>query len=586
MENKIIIIGAGAAGFSAALELARNDIPTLIVSDMPSERAQSVMAEGGINAAVHEETDSPELHARETFYAGRNIADEDAVSKMTEAAPDIIKNLFMNGMAFTLNEEKEPEVRAFGGQSVKRTFYAASNTGKQLMHTLTDQVRKFEADGMVARMTGWLFLRLLSHNNVAYGCELIHSITQEKKVIYGKMIIASGGLGGMFGNATGSVRNTGAVSANLFISGVRFANGEFIQYHPTTVKIHRKNMLITEAVRGEGGRLYILQEGKPYYFMEEKYPEHGNLMPRDVIAREEWAWMQKGYQIYLTMQHLDKKVQKEKLKGVVEDCMEFLGINPTKEPIPVEPGIHYFMGGIWVDIGHRTSMKNLYAAGECACQYHGANRLGGNSLLGALYGGKIAAKSVIRDSKITEISKNLEFPECLELQKDLESPKSLEFLVNLEPQENLELSKNLVLQKNLELSEVIEDYKEKKEQKHNVTGSYVDNTQQLHVILQQGLGIIRNEKILQEALEKINQLIEKTRKTYDETATEFENRSLVDCCILAKAMLLCAKERKESRGAHTRSDYPKEDIAYEKQTIAELINGEIHISFQKAGKLI
>ena len=536
MENKIIIIGAGAAGLSAALELARNGISSLLISDMPSERAQSVMAEGGINAALHEETDSPELHAKETLHAGRNIADEDAVNKLTEAAPDIIKNLFMNGMAFTLNEEKEPDVRAFGGQSVKRTFYAASNTGKQLMHTLTDQARRFEADGMIARMTGWLFLRLLSHNNTAYGCELIHSITQEKKVIYGKIIIASGGLGGMFGNATDSVRNTGAVSANLFTSGVRFANGEFIQYHPTTVKLHTKNMLITEAVRGEGGRLYILKNGTPYYFMEEKYPERGNLMPRDVIAREEWAWIQKGFQIYLTMQHLDKKIQKEKLKGVVEDCMEFFGINPIKEPIPVEPGIHYFMGGIWVDAGHRTSMKNLYAAGECACQYHGANRLGGNSLLGALYGGKIAAKSAIRDSETTEISKSLELSECLELQKK------------------------------------------------NIAGSYVDNMQQLHTILRQGLGIIRNETILQDALEKIDQLIAKTKETYDETATEFENQSLVDCCILAKAMLLCAKERKESRGAHTRSDYPKEDVAYEKQTIAEFINDEIHIRFQKAGR--
>lgn len=590
MENKIIIIGAGAAGLSAALELARNGISSLLISDMPSERAQSVMAEGGINAALHEETDSPELHAKETLHAGRNIADEDAVNKLTEAAPDIIKNLFMNGMAFTLNEEKEADVRAFGGQSVKRTFYAASNTGKQLMHTLIDQARRFEADGMIARMTGWLFLRLLSQNNTAYGCELIHSITQEKKVIYGKIIIASGGLGGMFGNATGSVRNKGAVSANLFTSGVRFANGEFIQYHPTTVKLHRKNMLITEAVRGEGGRLYVLQEGKPYYFMEEKYPERGNLMPRDVIAREEWAWIQKGCQIYLTMQHLDKKVQTEKLKGVVEDCMEFLGINLIKEPIPVEPGIHYFMGGIWVDAGHRTSMKNLYAAGECACQYHGANRLGGNSLLGALYGGKIAAKSVIRDSKITEISKSLESPECLELQKDLESPKRLEQSENLEPQknlerlENLELSKNLDLPDSLESSEAMGIYKEKKVQKKNIAGSYMDNMQQLHTILQQGLGIIRNEKTLQDALEKINQLIEKIGTTYDETATELENQSLADCCILGKAMLLCADARKESRGAHTRSDYPRENDSYEKQTIAELINGEIHISFQKAGK--
>lgn len=535
MDKRVIIIGSGAAGLSAALRLAQNKIKSLIISDMPSERAQSVMAEGGINAAVNIEEDSPELHAKETIQAGRNISDYSAVIKMTENAPDIVQNLFEKGMSFSLDEHKKPDVRAFGGQSVKRTLYAASNTGKQLMHTLIDQTRRYEAEGVIQRMTGWIFLRLIYGNNHAYGCELIHSITQEKKALYGKIIIASGGLGGMFGNSTGSVKNTGAVTANLFVSGVRFANGEFIQYHPTTVKLHGKNMLITEAVRGEGGRLYIVRDGKPFYFMEEKYPERGNLMPRDVIVREEWMWMQKGYKIYLTMQHLDKKAQKEKLRGVIEDCIHFLGIDPAKEAIPVEPGIHYFMGGIWVDENHRTSMTNLYAAGECACQYHGANRLGGNSLLGALYGGSVAADSVMEDSECDDntIAEN-------------------------------EAGKN-------------------GQKKVNIAGSYIENLKKLQDIMRDGLGIVRTEESLCTAIAAINELKEKLYAEYDATATEAENQSLADCCILGQAMLMSALERKESRGAHIRSDYPQEKAEYEKQTIVELKNGNIDIYFQKAG---
>ena len=535
MEEKMIIIGAGAAGLSAALELAKNGIKSILVSDMPSERAQSVMAEGGINAAVNTETDSPKLHAEETIKAGRYIADAKAVNQMTEAAPEIIETLFSEGMAFTLNEEKRPDVRAFGGQSVKRTFFAAANTGKQLMYVLIDQVRRYEAEGIIERYTGWSFLQLLHDGNQACGCVLIHSTTQEKKNLYGKVLIASGGLNGMFGNATGSVRNTGAVSANLFASGVKFANGEFIQYHPTTVKLHGKNMLITEAVRGEGGRLYVLENNKPVYFMEEKYPELGNLMPRDVIAREEWLQMEQGKQVYLDMSHLDKEVYERRLKGVIDDCIRFLGLDPRKEPIPVLPGIHYFMGGIWVDADHRTSMKNLYAAGECACQYHGANRLGGNSLLGALYGGSIAAKSAMEDEGIME---------------------------NLKP-----LSDDM-------------------ERRTDVAGSYVENWKQLQEIMKNGLGIVRSEETLKKALAELNLLLKKVKEEYDGSATEEENQALPDCCLLGRAMLMCAMERRESRGAHTRSDYPTECEKYQKQTIAEYINGKIQIHFQKAGESV
>ena len=534
-EKRIIIIGAGAAGLSAALSLAENGFGSLLISDMPSERAQSVMAEGGINAATDEKTDSPKLHAEETIKAGRFLADSEAVKEMTEAAPALIEKLFSLGMSFTLDPEKKPDVRGFGGQRVKRTHYASSDTGKQLMHTLTEQVRRYEADGIVERLTGWLFSSLIRTGDGVCGCELVHYMTQEKRNVYGKVIIASGGLGGMFGNATGSVRNTGAVSAALFKAGVRFSNLEFIQYHPTTVKLYGKNMLITEAVRGEGGRLYVLRDGKPWYFMEDKYPELGNLMPRDVISREEYELIRQGYSVFLDMSHLDKDIYKTKLSGVVEDCREFLGIDPVRDPVPVMPGIHYFMGGIWVDRDHRTSVKNLYAAGECACQYHGANRLGGNSLLGALYGGMKAAGSAMED-KDADITSEQQRSE----------PK-------------------------------IPEMKE-------TPGSFVRNYAGMQEILKSGLGIVRDEDSLKGSIAEIDELIDQSKNCYDNTASEYENNSLEQQLILGKAMLLSALERKESRGAHTRSDYPEESDEFCRSSIVEYMDNGIHIRFLKAGE--
>ena len=277
MDRQIIVIGAGAAGLSAALTLAEKGIKVLLVSEMPSERAQSVMAEGGMNAAVLKESseDSPRKHAEETIEAGRNLADRQAVEAMTQAAPSIVEKLYSQGMSWTLDEEKQPARRAFGGQKYKRTAFAADSTGKQLIHTLTEQVRRYEAEGIIERKVGWQFVQLLycqhdinhidgqridgqeagkTAERLACGCVLYDAMHNVYENVYGTgVIIGSGGLNGLFGNATGSVKNGGYVTASLFADGVPFANGEFIQYHPTTVRLHGKHMLITEAVRGEGG---------------------------------------------------------------------------------------------------------------------------------------------------------------------------------------------------------------------------------------------------------------------------------------------------------------------------------------------
>lgn len=573
MSNRIIIIGSGAAGLSAALELAKNNINSLLVSDMPSERAQSVMAEGGINASFNRNGDSPELHAEETWKAGRSIANLSAVRGMTAASEKMIRDLFDRGMSFTLNEEGEPDARPFGGQSVSRTYYAAAGTGKQLMHTLIDQTRRYEASGMVQRMTGWIFCHLLHRDNEALGCVVTNVHTGEEKMLQGRMIIASGGLGGMFGNATGSVANRGAVSANLFASGVRFSNVEFIQYHPTTAHLPGKNMLISEAVRGEGGRLFVLRDGKPYYFMEDRYPERGNLMPRDVIAREEHQLQEEGYSIYLDMRHLDPKVREVKLQGVSEDCRRFLGIDPGEEPIPVEPGIHYFMGGIWVDRNHRTSMKNLYAAGECAAQYHGANRLGGNSLLDTLYGGGMASRSAMEDEKQTAVGSAV-LEDGTAVSQELISDRSIWNAPNTENRTNAADTTNTT------------NKVKPADSRKDCPGSYVDGWLRLNQIMQRGLCILRDEETLKKAEEELEMLMEQLSQERDSTATPAEDQSLRECCLLGKALLCSAEARKESRGAHLRSDYPEERKEFEKISLVEYRKENIQVSFVKAGEAI
>ena len=266
------------------------------------------------------------------------------------------------------------------------------------MTALIDAVRREESAGTVERFPHHKFRTLLLSGNICGGCTVQDTYTGELlRFVCDAVLIATGGLHGLFGDTTGSLANTGEVTAELFRLGVPMANLEMIQYHPTTVELGEKRMLLSEAARGEGGRLFALRNGKLWYFMEEKYPELGNLMPRDITAREVWT-VSRDYEVVLDMTELPKEVMEHKLAGLVDDCQTYLHKDIRKEPIPILPGIHYFMGGIQVDERHRTSMRNLYAAGECCAQYHGANRLGGNSLLGAIYGGQIAAETACRET--------------------------------------------------------------------------------------------------------------------------------------------------------------------------------------------
>ena len=400
MSKTIIIVGAGLAGMSAALQAVKEECDVKLISSMPSERAQSVMAEGGINAALNTkgEDDSPEQHYEDTLRAGCGLADPGAVWDMTQAAPELVRWLHRIGVQFNTCGYDDIDLRNFGGQKKKRTAFAQSDTGKQLMTALIDAVRNAEAEGKIQRFYHHCFQTLLLNDGVCYGCVVRDNYSGQSLPLTGDaVIVASGGFHGLFGDTTGSLTNTGEVTAELFRQGIPMANLEMIQYHPTTVAIGGKRMLISEAARAEGGRLFAYRDGKPWYFMEEKYPELGNLMPRDITAREIWKICKEDC-VYLDMTGIPEEIIEKKLTGLADDCLTYLHKDIRKEPIPVYPGIHYFMGGILVDRKHRTKVKDLYAAGECCAQYHGANRLGGNSLLGAIYGGKVAAETACKES--------------------------------------------------------------------------------------------------------------------------------------------------------------------------------------------
>ena len=520
MNANILIVGSGAAGLNAALTLAKKGCGCLLVSESPSERAQSNMAEGGINAALDNcgEGDSPELHAADTIKAGRNIASPAAVNGLCNAAPRIIEELSAMGMPFDRKADGKVAQRAFGGQSRKRTCYCGSETGLILMHTLITQARKYEAQGLIRRETGLLFLRVLTDDKGICGAMFADKYTGKIcRITARAVIMCTGGLNGLFGIATGSVLNSGTAAASLFTSGVEFSNLEFIQFHPTTSPLKGKSMLISEAARGEGGILYTLENGQRIRFMQGF--EKGDLSPRDVISIEEKKIIDKGGDIYLDLTALDGDIIDRRLGSLRESCKMFLGIDMKTAPLPVRPGIHYFMGGVRTDSSHRASIDGLFAAGEAACIYHGANRLGGNSLLGALYGGECAAYAALSaDREETEITATSESVDIYEVK-----------------------------------AAALQDE---------------DIRRQLC-----RLGVIRTPEVIADVQEKLSCIEEQAK----------EKEYLHSRCLLAMAIAESISQRRESRGAHLRTDFPDTLPEYRK-TSTVYYDGVIKHRFDEVGE--
>ncbi len=517
------IVGAGLAGLSCAYTLAKKGVKCNLISLQPSERAQSVMAEGGINASLNTmgENDSVIEHFLDTMKGAVDLADPNAVLGLCRNAPSLIEMLDKLGVPFSKNSVGIIQ-RNFGGQKKKRTAFVKSSTGKIVMTALIDTVRKYENRQLITRYSHHKFERLIIENGECKGVIVRDTYNDELKSFCGAVVLCTGGMNGLFeGLTTGTVNNTSDVTATVFEQGVQLANLEFLQYHPTTVEMQQKRFLISEAARGEGARLFINKNGRRWYFMEEKYPELGNLMPRDVVSAEiikVTAMPECENTVYLDMTPISKDIWENRLSDLKEQCNHYLSVNPQKTPLPVSPGIHYFMGGIYVNENHMASINGLYAAGECACQYHGANRLGGNSLLGALYGGKIAGESVSKiDTEFILNSKTEKFPD--------------------------------------------------KKVSHEIS-------KEISKILSESLKILRNENDLKTAEDKLKFLLNKDLNDAEKKRVN-----------LALATVMCALSRKESRGAHRRVDYPNIDENFRKTTIVSLVNGKIEISYSEIPEL-
>ena len=532
----VLIIGSGLSGLSCAIELAEKGIHSTLVSPYSSERAQSVMAAGGINAAIGAD-DSADQHAEDTLKSGGSIAGEEAVAGLCSAAPEIIRQLENLGVVFSRNEKGEVALRAFGGQSRNRTAYAGASTGKQIMTALIRVARKYECLNVINRLLGRQFHSALIQDNKCYGALLYNEKDRKIETVYADaVVIATGGQNVLFRKTTGSMQCDGYVAAKLYEQGARLKNLEFIQYHPTTIETPQKRMLITEAARGEGGRLYYMDGGRRVYFMEDKYGARGNLMPRDVVSK---CIYDAPSQVYLDISFLGKKLIKSRLSEVAELCQKYAVLDVTKESIPVYPSVHFFMGGLAVGRDHKTSVDNLYAVGECASMYHGANRLGGNSLLSAIYSGQSAAKA------INELPETSEHPD---------------FNAYITEQEHA-LVKQL-------------------SSKSPFSAVYI--RYEIAKLMNDCLGITRTEDKLIEGIQGVDYYLSVSEKiSYDSDVSPYIGYSLRPMLLLARAILTSALERKETRGAHIRNDYPQRSDEFAFCSICEYQNGAHRVTYAK-----
>jgi succinate dehydrogenase / fumarate reductase, flavoprotein subunit len=410
---KIIVVGGGLAGLAAVIKVAEACGQVDLFSIVPVKRSHSVCAQGGINAAknLKGEGDTTWQHMDDTVYGGDFLANQPPVKAMCDAAPAIIDLLDRMGVPFNRTPEGLLDFRRFGGTLYHRTAFAGATTGQQLLYALDEQVRRYESEGRVTKYEHWEFLSaVLDGNRVCRGICAMDLRTMEVRTFPADaIIIATGGIGAVFGKSTNSVVCTGSAQSALYQQGCLYANGEFIQVHPTSIPGDDKLRLMSESARGEGGRVWVpknkgdkrdwksIPDSDRWYFLEEWYPKYGNLVPRDVATR---AIFKVVYEydlgidgqpmVYLDLTHIDRATLDRKLEGILEIYEKFVGDDPRTTPMKIFPGMHYNMGGLWVDYNQATNIKGIFAAGECEYAYHGANRLGANSLVSCIWGGFVA----------------------------------------------------------------------------------------------------------------------------------------------------------------------------------------------------
>jgi len=585
-DERIIVVGGGLAGLMTTVRAAEMGVSVDLFSIVPVKRSHSVCAQGGINGAVNTkgEGDSPEIHFDDTVYGGDFLADQPPVKAMCYAAPGIINLLDRMGVMFNRTPEGLLDFRRFGGTKFHRTAFAGATTGQQLLYALDEQVRRYEVAGMVRKYESWEFLGLV--RDADGSCRGIVALDWYSMKIEAfpamSVMLATGGPGIVFGRSTNSVINTGTAASAAYQDGARYANGEFIQVHPTSIPGTDKLRLMSESARGEGGRMWVprtqgdtrdplsIPEKERWYFLEEKYPAYGNLVPRDIATREIFQICLLGYgiggrrEVYLDLTHIPKKDLDVKLGGILEIYEKFVGDDPRVTPMKVFPGMHYSMGGLWVQFAkdertgmldessaknQSTNVPGLYASGEVDFSIHGANRLGANSLVSCLYGGKIGGPAMVRYGRETGAKLPAADGAFADARKKWESEFAR--LANADGPENPH-----------KLAEEMGDW-----MTDNVT------------VIRENGKLRETETKLQEISDRLKNVGLTDRSTYANREISFINQ-LRNMLVIARVMTRGALMRDESRGAHYKvhdiakgltdeNAFPRDDANFLKTTIAD-----------------
>ena len=564
-KQRVVVVGGGLAGLAASMELAELGIDVDLISLVPVKRSHSVCAQGGINSCndqTRQLGDSEWMHFDDTVYGGDFLQHQPPVKEMTDWAPNVINLMDRLGVTFNRTMEGFLDRRRFGGTLFKRTAFAGATTGQQLLYALDEQVRRWESEGKIRKFEFWDFLApVLDDDGVCRGCIAQDLVSMEiRSFAADAVIVATGGCGMIFGRSTMSMVCTGSAVSRCFKAGAKYGNGEFIQVHPTAIPGADKLRLMSESARGEGGRVWVprtpqdprdprqIPDAERYYFLEERYPEYGNLVPRDIATREifnicvnEGLSVEASKQcVYLDLTHIPRSELDRKLGGILEIYEKFQGVDPRDHPMKIFPAVHYSMGGIWVDYertaegglragsprNQATSIPGLFAVGECDYQYHGANRLGANALLSCIFSGLYVAPGV----------KNL---------------------LDSSPKAAAELPSSL-----------FESALRKSQQAHDALLSRDSGSenpylihQELGEVMTSSATVVRRNDQLRDAYEKVSELHERASRCALSDTGNWTNQNVVftktleDMFPIAKTMLKGALLRDECRGAHYKPDF-------------------------------
>ncbi len=565
-KQRVLVVGGGLAGLAATMKLAELGVDVDLMSLVPVKRSHSVCAQGGINSVndlTRQQGDNEWLHFDDTVYGGDFLQHQPPVKEMCDWAPRIIDLMDRLGVTFNRTPEGYRDQRRFGGTLFKRTAFAGATTGQQLLYALDEQVRRWEVEGKVTKHEFWDFLEpILDSNGRCRGAVAQDMVTMEIRAFPADaVIIASGGCGLIYGRSTMSMVCTGSAASRCFQAGAIYANGEFVQVHPTAVPGADKLRLMSESARGEGGRVWVprrpqdrrdprtIPEAERYYFLEDRYPKYGNLVPRDIATREIFnVCTNEGLSVekerlcvYLDLTHIPREVLDKKLEGILSIYEKFQGVDPREVPMKIFPAVHYFMGGLWADyertaegglkIGsprnQQTNIPGLYAIGECDYQYHGANRLGANSLLSCIFSGLIVAPGV--QSLLSSFKKG----------SAADEPSSL---YEQARQRQQEIHDDLL---------------------HRSSGG--ENPYLIHDelgrVMTKAATVVRYNKQLAEAYDKVCELEQRARRASLSDTGNWTNQNVVftkalrDMFPVAKTILRGALQRDECRGAHFKPDF-------------------------------